>query len=122
MQQYTNPERKFNKLFMGRPKLWNRSQGVCDIKVGVLPLVHDIFVKACGGSSRVVRGARLASVPKGGIAQGARTCEIIGGKAIGAGSAESRFSETLRYPLYLSAVKVNRAGCHAHPPPWLTRA
>jgi len=35
-------------------------QLVRDIKVGVLPLVHDIFVKADGGSSRVVRGARLA--------------------------------------------------------------
>ena len=34
-------------------------QGVCDIKVGVLPLVHDICVKACG-SSRVVRGRRKA--------------------------------------------------------------
>ena len=33
---------------------------VCDITVGVLPLVHDIFVKAYNGSSRVVRGARLA--------------------------------------------------------------
>jgi|GEM_PF-1086089 hypothetical protein len=29
--------------------------GVCDTKVGVLPLVRDIFVKAYGGSSRVVR-------------------------------------------------------------------
>ena len=33
--------------------------GVGDIKVGVLPLVHDIFAKAYGGG-RVVRGARLA--------------------------------------------------------------
>jgi hypothetical protein len=33
---------------------------VCDIKAGVLPLVRHTFVKAYGGSSRVVRGARLA--------------------------------------------------------------
>jgi len=31
---------------------------VCDIKVGVLPVLHDIFVRAYGGSSRVVWGAR----------------------------------------------------------------
>jgi hypothetical protein len=37
-----------------------RGRRACDIKVGVLPLLHDIFVKAYGGSSRVVRGARLA--------------------------------------------------------------
>ena len=42
--------------------------GVCDIKGGVLPLVHNIFVKAYGGSSRVVR-----SPPSGrqNLAQGA---------------------------------------------------
>jgi hypothetical protein len=42
------------------PARWNLERRVCDIKVGVLPPVHDIFVKAYGGSSRVVWGARLA--------------------------------------------------------------
>jgi len=43
---------------MGRRKLWNGSQGVRDIKVGVLPRVHDIFAKACRGRSKAVQGAR----------------------------------------------------------------
>ena len=47
---------KFGIRVKSRPGGWR----VCDTKVGVLPLVHDIFVKAYGGSSRVVRGARLA--------------------------------------------------------------
>ena len=43
-------------------KIQNRTlptRWACDIKVAALPLVHDIFVKAYGGS-RVVWGARLA--------------------------------------------------------------
>jgi hypothetical protein len=42
--------------------------------------MHNVFVKAYGGSSRtsrVVRGARLAGVPQGGIAQAVRRCEEI---------------------------------------------
>ena len=51
---------------------------MCDIKVRLLPLVHDIFAKAYGRSSRVVR-----SPPSGrqNLAQGARSCEnIVGGE------------------------------------------
>ena len=35
---------------------------MCDTKVGVLPLGHDIFVKARVGGSTVVRGARLVRI------------------------------------------------------------
>jgi hypothetical protein len=50
--------RGFSSLAGGRwAEILVRTQRVCDIEMGVLPLMHDILVKAYGGSSRVFRGA-----------------------------------------------------------------